>query len=275
MASADRTVLTESDIVDAGPLREALDEAGEPVAHAGTHATGGSDPVTPASIGAAPLYPNSSGYAMPVESGSYTGHVDDATTSGVYRVASGSMSAANGYPPTPDSTGTLIVQSSHSSAYLIQTVYSNQNEAVWTRSLSVGAWRPWRRFEMAQDTGWRKVAFMASWTGVTADREHLRRIGSEVTYAGQISAFPSSTYFQAAAIIPTGFRIPSVLAAAGFPISRYPGSAPADFAASLGVNSSGTLTFKSHLSASNAVIYFTVSWLTDDSWPTALPGTPA
>lgn len=147
MAEPNRTVLTESDITDPGPLKTALDSAGGSGAVSSVNGSTGDVVLSAPDVEAAPLYPGSTTAAMPVESGTYTGHVDEQTLPGVYRVSGSSMSEANGYPPTPDNTGTLVVQSSHSRAYLVQTVYSNKNEAIWTRSLVAGTWYPWKRLD--------------------------------------------------------------------------------------------------------------------------------
>ena len=148
MADPDRTVLTESDITTPGPLKTALDSAGGDAPVSSVNGSTGDVVLSAPDVGAAPLYPDSTGVAaMPVESGSYLGHVDEQTVPGVYRVSSASMTEANGYPPTPDNTGTLVVQTSHSRAYLIQTVYSNKNEVVWTRSRVANTWYPWQQID--------------------------------------------------------------------------------------------------------------------------------
>ena len=248
--------------------------AAAPKQHAANHATGGSDPIAPASIGAAPLYSGSTGPAMPVESGSYTGHVDEQTVPGVYRVSSSSMNEANGYPPTPNTTGTLVVQTSFSKAYLVQTVYSNRNEVIWTRARAAGTWHPWVQYQTVQDTGWREMP-VDEWISTAAfpniTQQRLRRIGNTV-WVGLRFEYEADKFSYRTTATPVGFR-PSISAFSAS-VSGYTGD-PIQIGV-FGVNSSGTTFLRTRPGIdSSSTGFFTTSWLTDDSWPTTLPGTPA
>ena len=244
-----------------------------PSAHVASHAPGGSDPIAPASIGAAPLYSGSTGPAMPVESGSYTGHVDEQTVPGVYRVASSAMNATNGYPPTPNTTGTLVVQTSFSQAYLVQTVYSNRNEVIWTRARAAGTWHPWVKFATEQDTGWREMP-VDTWIAESAfpniSKQRLRRVGNTV-WAGLQFEYEAGSYSYRPTATPVGFR--PDLSAFSASVSGYSGD-PIQIGV-FGVNSSGTTFLRMRSGISSGVNgYFTTSWLTSDPWPNTLPGTP-
>lgn len=128
--------------------------------HASTHAKGGSDPITPESIGAV------NGAAIQPPGAWADMDANDLTTAGRYLLYGGaSQNTPTGVTSAPcivdvlanNAAGSLLVQ-------VLRSPAGGSEE--WVRSFSGGAWSPWKRSVMDDDprlldTGWRRLF---SWT---------------------------------------------------------------------------------------------------------------
>lgn len=165
MATPDRTLITEADIVTPSPLKTALDGKAS-TDHSSTHATGGSDPIAPSDIGAAPvkhaaqhatggadaITPESIGAwsTVPTTIPSTT-DLNTLTTPGVYHCGSSSgPTVALNYPVNGfagfvevTSKGTMLTQV----ATYFRAEISSFGRWYRTRYPSDGAWSPWHALD--------------------------------------------------------------------------------------------------------------------------------
>lgn len=151
-----------------------------------------------------------------------------------------------------------------------------------------GAWT-WLKMSGSGNTGWRVTVGDTGWRSMTADwnvsprssgdgwvtRLLIRRVGNRITLACYLaSAFGSGKDHSVAAFIPAGFRNTSSLnlwpQANRFRIT----SSQINYVdPALETGTAGNLRIINPSTAHEA--YSEPSWLTDNQWPTTLPGTPA
>lgn len=120
--------------------------------HAASHAQGGVDAVSPASIGAIPA---SDDVNFIRSRGLYPvgAHVDTMTDAGAWWV-SGQAIAANGFPWGPNNYGILTVVRANGSTYVQQTYQSsNATPVVWTRTNRAGVWSVWEPVGVLRGSG--------------------------------------------------------------------------------------------------------------------------
>ena len=199
--------------------------------------------------------------------------------------SSATASAALNYPVNSNglyTAGTLRVTSRVGDSLVVQEYVSyNGRDSFW-RAYYLGTWYPWERSAKAseldpvtarvaaleQDTGTRNITALA--TGMTAGTWTLRRVGKWVFMNLYEAAFTSTGTWQApSGMIPSGFRPPAVPA-----YVLFPGAARVPTMSSAGVRISrygGVDVYD----VATKTISVTASWMTDDAWPTTLPGTPA
>lgn len=111
--------------------------------HAASHAAGGSDPVTPASIGAVPA--GTVEFQRPRGIYPADTHVDTMVDSGSWWISS-QWTTANGFPWAGPAGpfGTFTVTRANGASYVVQTIQSsNAWVNTWTRTLRSTAWSAW------------------------------------------------------------------------------------------------------------------------------------
>ena len=199
--------------------------------------------------------------------------------------SSAAASAALNYPANSNGLytgGTLKVTSRSGDALIVQEFVSYNGKDSFWRARYLGTWYPWERSAKAseldpvtarvaaleQDTGTRNITTLA--TGMTAGTWTLRRAGKWVFMNLYEAAFTSTGTWQApSGMIPSGFRPPAVPA-----YVLFPGAARVSTMSSAGVRISrygGVDVYD----VATKTISVTASWMTDDAWPTTLPGSPA
>lgn len=199
--------------------------------------------------------------------------------------SSATASAALNYPANSNGLytgGTLKVTSRAGDALILQEFVSYNGKDSFWRARYLSTWYPWERSAKAseldpvtarvaaleQDTGTRNITALA--TGMTAGTWTLRRAGKWVFMNLYEAAFTSTGTWQApSGMIPSGFRPPAVPA-----YVLFPGAARVSTMSSAGVRISRYGGVDVYDVATKA-ISVTASWVTDDAWPTTLPGTPA
>lgn len=246
---------------DSGLVRDAFSRIKALVnSHASRHAAGGADPVTPASIGAKDLYAESR-----------TGSGEDANlfvTPGTFMLNANALNtpaAVIGYLDV-----TLRV---HTSPYILQEFTESgapAHKAVanrWIRhSLNGSAWSAWTSVCL-DDTRWRQTtAFLSE--GFATDKARIRRVGQTVSVNLQGATVAGSNSYVASGM-PLGFRPSS--SGVVYPIFEYAAAGVTKNLGHFGLNSSGTTFFRAMASGT---LFFECSWVTNDPWPTTLPGTP-
>lgn len=115
---------------------------------------------------------------------------------------------------------------------------------------------------LSGDTGPRNIAALFDSTKYTSlGRADLRREGGRVTL--YIRQLKNPQNGQALFTIPAGFRPPDIQ---NFPVSTLANAhrRAVIYANALSLNGL----------AANDELYFTISWMTTEAWPTTLPGTP-
>ena len=119
----------------------------------------------------------------------------------------------------------------------------------------------------ANDTGWRIITSLLvnGWTVAHAQALRLRRIGSRVTLRATNLKGGSSSVFLPA--MPAGFAPVGYTGFVARPSTTVPTPLPY---LSIGPDARSTVGSETHETAT-----MEVSWLTDDAWPTELPGTAA
>lgn len=163
MADPERTMLDRADVGRVVAPAAHSHGGSEIGSHAGSHARGGSDPITPASI-----------RAQPGDAGRYDAHADDLHESGTYWLVSGSFTVANGWP-LPRMGNSASVTVTRAIQYTVQTVTTNYGE-VWTR-IYWGGWQAWQR--LGPDTPTDIGAYPATGSTYTG---HVRDLIEPGTY---------------------------------------------------------------------------------------------
>lgn len=144
MATPDRTLITEADLVTPSPLKTALDGKAS-TDHSSTHATGGSDPLTPADIGAVPA----GAVALPT-----TTDLNDLTENATYLVTGAGATTALNYPA--DNFRGYIESVYVSASHQIQKAYARNSEpvgavgertSVYYRTKVGTTWMSWMRVD--------------------------------------------------------------------------------------------------------------------------------
>lgn len=308
MADPDRTVLTESDITDPGPLRTALRNAagdgtvswsnvtGKPVnfapsAHAASHAAGGADPITPSRIGAA-ADPTGTGKTAFVFHGSnyHNGHADDAPLGAVW-IQSSTATVANGYPATL--AGLLETTQGASVEYMRQMFTLAHGSEVWVRMIYGGNWSPWKRLVTAddprlRDTGWRDITSLVISNILDPEAPGqllIRRVGDRVILRAVILKIAQTTSKRVDLLLGSSFPLPVGFRPSAFHVqARFTQSNAITTAYDVTAWSTNSLSIHGYTSLStnnwasgwNAShsLHGEMQWITDNDWPSSLPGSP-
>lgn len=277
-----------------------------PVDHAARHAADGPDRITPKSIGALASVPgDSSAWSQSTGGGTYHGHADDMPV-GTYYVT-GSR-AENGWPPEFAGEHSVVTVAAHYN-YLrkIQTAVTLYDARMFVRVMhpTSGTWNGWRRIDSgavtlesigaapALDTGWRIIPTDTATHPLAGGTVRIRRVGSVVTLKvvglqlaasteSPVQFIPSSgsAAFNASGFVPSTGRLPFFASRQNSITDRH----------SMVAWTSGnnlalvwyhresidvTSTTRGLTLPASTVLTGEISWLTDQPWPTTLPGTPA
>lgn len=245
--------------------------------HADSHAEGGSDPVSPESIGAL------MDEGVSLKEGE---SLDDLVEGGTYvRSSPANNTVALGYP-VDGWAGFIQVLPSTNPNYVLQRAYSLLTSGDYSyanksyfRTKYGDTWGEWKRLVTDDDprlldTGWREMP-ADEWISETAfpvmAKRRLRRVGNTVWVGLEFEYEPDKFSYRPSAT-PSGFR--PDLSAFSAPMAGYSGE-PIQIGV-FGLNSSGTTFMRTRPGISPGTAgYFTTSWTTSDRWPTTLPGTPA
>lgn len=192
-----------------------------------------------------------------------TDSLDALTTPGFYYVTGAVTSWGAGWPPVTGQRPTVRVRlAGGNNLYLLQRVeYSGGR--VYQRYRNNGTWEPWTEYQRAQDTGLRSVRDLFAGTP-GGGPIMLRRANNVVNL--NIYGVSFASVNQTLWTLPVGFRpdYHRVFAANSFTASgaRFIVSSSAGTVQSIG-NTDG------------ATYYLTMTWLTNDAYPSTLPGTAA
>lgn len=120
------------------------------------------------------------------------------------------------------------------------------------------------------DTGWRQVTIIDAEAFPTVDYSRVRRVGSTV-WVTLFFSYTADAFSAMTSAMPSGFRPANAFSS---PVSGYTGN-PVQIGV-FTVNAAGSTNLRINSEAGSAASgYFTTSWLTDQPWPSTLPGTPA
>lgn len=263
MADPNRTLLDRADIGNIVPS----------MTHASRHAAAGGDFIPPESIQALanPLLRSGAPSGQMTNNGvlGQSFDVDLFTDPGMWWV-SGQVTPENGFPWTPHSFGILINEWASNQDYMRQTIQTSQDgrlACLWTRISRAGTWGSWEPIKV--DTGLRVLAdsdLLNGWINSnTSSGLSIRRSENLVIINGQITGGGTATDAQLWTV-PSGFRPPRYQSGTGTSST----SGGSRFLTSGG----GPLTLPDAV-GSNGHWSVSMSYFTDDPWPTILPGTPA
>lgn len=119
------------------------------------------------------------------------------------------------------------------------------------------------------DTGRRNIAATVTWPFTLVNSALLRRVNERVyldILAANPAALAGGSTGVATGAIPTGFR--PIPAASSFKMDRSVGDEPI----TVTVQATGNITFQK-AATGGSLTALSASWITDDAWPTTLPGT--
>lgn len=239
-------------------------------AHAASHATGGSDPVTPASIGATshsdfvdqvsgeidyggnklPFGPDAAVKAGVVIGMAFDQSIPAAETAQYFKNGVGSpegvVAATRG--------AVYLDRSGGGGIYQMTGAYANTG---------------WVKIAPTPDTGWRLLSPENGWTGEI----RLRRVGPMVHFRARSLSGVASTSSNVIQI-PSGFKPGPNLPAHGMGNKSSNAQSGSDPIGAVGGGSNDLVrTFGT--TASWVGGSASIEWMTNDPWPTTLPGTPA
>lgn len=175
-----------------------------------------------------------------------------------------------GRPDQPGTTAGLVTGSEP-----VGTTYTSTDGA------GVGAW-VWRKrptgWQVTDgDTGWRDITALLAHPNMTGGRIQVRRVGAQVVIRLSSLALTGDGNFTADNAWPVGFRVALLdgTRAVVFGLSgQGMGEAPTWGNVQVpGYNTNQTLHTKSAVTPARG--NGAVEYITDDTWPTTLPGTPA
>jgi hypothetical protein len=223
-------------------------------------------------------------------------NLDTFIVPGVYRQTNGGYTTlANNYP-IAGGIGVLTVLSSQSDNSRfeqtwdpISTNAEGQGRVFFRRVNYAGTWYPWKAFNSTRvdqtagrviyqwdnannreqiiygDTGMRRIEtdFKNGWTAAIGV---IRRHGNNVTF-GVYTVNPAARTLDIAYTIPSGFKPASYGGNIAFPI-RYSGATNTDYVQITGAGDVYPPT--GAISGNGYICVF--NWITNDTWPTTLPG---
>ncbi|WNN94525.1 minor tail protein [Arthrobacter phage Lewando] len=224
-----------------------------------------------------------------------TADLNTILSAGVYR--QGSSVPANCNYPTAE-LGVLVVQQPSANPWLIQEyqpaggIAGKQGQAFYRRTYVGTTWSSWKAYNASRvdqtagrviyewddlnqreqltygDTGWRLLTPQNGWT---ASQVQLRRVGQTVhLLALQINGSAATTD-AVTEVLPIGFRANNWPISLRVPITTGTGVITTNVAA-VDISTQTLRIFGGSYTALTAHHVIT-SWVTNDAWPTTLPGT--
>lgn len=210
-----------------------------------------------------------------------TENLDDIKSTGVYyQPSNANATLARNYPMT--NAGRLTVDRATNDNWVYQeyTIYSQSWPKTFRRNLNSSTWGAWRLQvdELVlndrlseQDTGDRDITSLVPDLVAGSGHWTIRRVGMWVYMNLYNLTFTptSGSLWQQSAFVPLGFRPPAASQYVRFPAAR---ASTSETTGPFRVDRYGGVTI---YNVNDGIVHVTVSWPTNDAFPTTLPGTPA